>query len=233
MRNAELEREDAGGTGEMRAAASHHRDFGVGHDHVLPEAPEKARRFPSPIQGGLVGFQVHVTGPFLEGPGGYNSRMHELHQRDLHMSVHFERRRGRFLITTDPARIDVDAAHAFLDRSYWAEGIPKELLAKAIASSLCFALLDGDRQVGLARVVTDRATFAYLCDVYVLEDHRGAGLGKWLIEELLTHPDLQGLRRLVLATRDAHGLYARFGFEAPKNPQVYMEIVRPDIYRQR
>jgi GNAT superfamily N-acetyltransferase len=144
----------------------------------------------------------------------------------------FLRQRGRYQITTDPARVDVDAAHAYLSRSYWAEAIPRELLAKAMARSLCFALLDGDRQVGLARVISDGATFAYLCDVYVLEECRGQGLGKWLIETVMTHPDLQGLRRFVLATRDAHGLYAPFGFAPPQRPQVYMEIVRPDLYKK-
>ena len=98
--------------------------------------------------------------------------------------------------------------HAFLSRSFWAEGIPRETVAKAVANSLCFGLFDGTSQVGLARVVTDRATFGYLCDVYVLETHRGQGLGKWLIETVMAHPDLQGLRRFQLVTRDAHGLYA-------------------------
>jgi GNAT superfamily N-acetyltransferase len=148
------------------------------------------------------------------------------------VSEPFLRQRGRFQITTDPARADVDAAHAYLSRSYWAEEIPRQLLARAMAGSLCFALLDGDRQVGLARVISDGATFAYLCDVYVLEDYRGQGLGKWLIETVMDHPDLQGLRRFVLATRDAHGLYAQFGFAAPRNPQIYMEIARPDLYKK-
>lgn len=150
------------------------------------------------------------------------------------MFLPFESRRGRHVVTTDPARVDVDAAHAYLSRSYWAEAIPKALLERAIANSLCFALLaDDQRQLGLARVITDGATFAYLCDVYVLEEARGEGLGKWLIESVMAHPDLQGLRRFVLCTRDAHGLYAPFGFEPPKNPHIYMEIVRPDIYKTR
>ncbi len=143
----------------------------------------------------------------------------------------FKRVRGQYEITTDPDRIDLDAVHAYLTRSYWAEGISKDLLTKAIAGSLCFSLFDGGRQVGFARVVTDRATFAYLCDVYVLEEYSGRGLGKWLIEELQSHPDLQGIRRFVLVTRDAHGLYARFGFQPLQNPGGYMEIVRPDIYK--
>ncbi len=144
----------------------------------------------------------------------------------------FEREKGAYKISTNPRLIDLDALHTYLSRSYWAEGIPKEILAKAIASSLCFALFDGSRQVGFARVVTDRATFAYLCDVYVLEEYRGRGLGEWLIEELLSHPDLQGLRRFVLITRDAHGLYRQFGFGPLQNPGGYMEIVRPEIYKR-
>ena len=135
-------------------------------------------------------------------------------------------------ISTDPTRIDIEAVHAYLTRAYWCEGISKDLLAKAIAGSLCFALLDGDRQIGFARVVTDRATFAYLCDVYVLEGYSGQGLGKRLMQEVQSHPDLQGLRRFVLVTRDAHGLYKQFGFEPLKNPSNYMEIHHTDIYKQ-
>ncbi len=135
-------------------------------------------------------------------------------------------------VSTDPTRIDLDAVHAYLTRAYWCEGISKDLLAKAIAGSLCFALLDGDRQIGFARVVTDRATFAYLCDVYVLDEYAGQGLGKRLMEEVQSHPDLQGLRRFVLVTRDAHGLYKQFGFEPLKSPNSYMEIHHPDIYKQ-
>lgn len=137
---------------------------------------------------------------------------------------------GQYWITTDPQKLDLDAIHAFLGRSFWAEGIPKETMAKAIANSLCFGLFDGGDQVGLARVVTDRATFAYLCDVYVLETHRGRGLGKWLIETVMAHPDLQGLRRFQLVTRDAHGLYSRHGFETPSNLDRHMEIFRPGMY---
>ncbi|HEY6391995.1 MAG TPA: GNAT family N-acetyltransferase [Bryobacteraceae bacterium] len=139
--------------------------------------------------------------------------------------------RGQYEISTDRSRIDVDAVHAYLTRSYWAEGISKDLMAKAIAGSLCFSVFDGSRQIGFARVVTDRATFAYLCDVYILEEYTGRGLGKWLMQELQSHPDLQGLRRFVLVTRDAHGLYQQFGFQPLRNAAGYMEIVRPDIYK--
>lgn len=138
--------------------------------------------------------------------------------------------RGGYRIVTRESAVDVDAVHAYLTRSYWARGITRELVARAVRSSFCFSLYRGDRQVGFARVVTDRATFAYLCDVYVLEELRGQGLGKWLIETVVAHPDLQGLRRFVLATRDAHGLYARYGFCALKKPDQIMEIHVANIY---
>jgi GNAT superfamily N-acetyltransferase len=140
---------------------------------------------------------------------------------------------GQYSITTDPDRLDIDAIHEYLSRSFWAEGIPKDTVARSVANSLCFGLLDGGRQVGLARVVTDRATYAYLCDVYVLESHRGLGLGKWLIETVMAHPDLQGLRRFQLVTRDAHGLYSRHGFDAPLHPERHMEIFRHRMYLER
>jgi GNAT superfamily N-acetyltransferase len=137
-----------------------------------------------------------------------------------------------FFISTDPAQIDVDAVHAYLTRSYWAEGIPREVVAKSIEGSLCFGLFDGLRQIGFARVITDRSTFAYLCDVYVIEEYRGRGLGKKLMKEVCAHSDLQGLRRFVLVTRDAHRLYDQFGFTPLKDPSRYMEITRPGIYKQ-
>src|SRR5512139_1795356 len=110
----------------------------------------------------------------------------------------FERTQNTFRITTDVTSMDVDAIHAYLTRSYWAEGISKDLVARAMAGSLCFGLLDRGQQIGFARVVTDRATYAYLCDVYVLEEFQGRGLGTWFMQELMTHPDLQGLRRFGL-----------------------------------
>jgi len=141
--------------------------------------------------------------------------------------------KGRYWITTDTQKLDIDAIHAYLSRSFWAEGIPKETVAKAIVNSLCFGLFDGADQVGFARVVTDRATYAYLCDVYVLETHQGRGLGKWLIETVMAHPDLQGLRRFQLVTRDAHGLYSRHGFATPANPERQMEIFKHGMYLRR
>ena len=134
-------------------------------------------------------------------------------------------------ISTDPSRLQLDAIHAYLTRSYWSPGIPKELVARAIANSMCFGMYDvqgpTDTQVGFARVVTDKASFAYLADVYVLEEHRGQGLSKRLVEAVLSHPELQGMRRFLLATRDAHGLYAQFGFRAPAKPENFMEIRTP------
>jgi GNAT superfamily N-acetyltransferase len=133
-------------------------------------------------------------------------------------------------MTTDAAAMDLEAIHAYLTRSYWSEGIPKDLVARAMAGSLCFGLLDGARQIGFARVITDKATYAYLCDVYVLEDYQGRGLGTWMMQELMTHPDLLGLRRFGLVTRDAHGLYEKFGFAPLANPNGHMEIARPGLY---
>jgi len=144
--------------------------------------------------------------------------------------VHVEERFQQYRISTDPRSLDVDAIHAFLTRSYWAFGIPRATVAASIASSLCFGLFDGEAQIGFARVISDRATFAYLCDVYVLEDYRGRGLGKWLAEVVTSHPDLSGLRRFVLATRDAHGLYEKFGFTPLNKPEIFMEVFRPDVY---
>lgn len=140
--------------------------------------------------------------------------------------------RGEYSISTDPTRLDVEAIHSYLARAYWCEGIPRRTLERAIANSLCFGLFQGKDQVGLARVITDSATYAYLCDAYVLEDHRGKGLGKWLMECVLAHPACPGLRRFSLATRDAHGLYRQFGFRELSKPESMMEILRPDIYRQ-
>ena len=137
---------------------------------------------------------------------------------------------GQYTITTDQEKLDLNAIHAFLSRSFWAEGISRDTVATSIANSLCFGMFDGNEQVGFARVVTDRATYAYLCDVYVLETHRGRGLGKWLIETVMAHPDLQGLRRFQLVTRDAHGLYSRHGFAAPAHPERVMEIFRHGMY---
>jgi GNAT superfamily N-acetyltransferase len=142
----------------------------------------------------------------------------------------YERHRDGFTVSTHPGRLDVDAIHAFLTTSYWAEGIPRETVARSLEGSLCFGLYEGGSQIGLARVITDLATFAYLCDVYVLPERRGLGLGRWLMQCVMDHPGLAGLRRFVLVTRDAHELYRPFGFTEPARPETYMEIARPGIY---
>ena len=140
--------------------------------------------------------------------------------------------RGEFLISTDRARLHLDVIHNFLTNCYWAKGIPREVVERSIEHSLCFGIYDGSgRQVGFARVISDFATFAYLGDVFVLESHRGRGLGAWLMECVTQHRAVQGLRRWVLLTRDAHGLYARFGFTLLAAPERYMEVHRPDVYR--
>jgi len=133
-------------------------------------------------------------------------------------------------VTTDASRIDLEAIHGFLTTSYWSPAIPREVVERAIAHSLCFGALDGDRQVGFARVVSDRATFAYVCDVFVLESHRGRGVGKSLMAAIMAHPDLQGLRRIMLFSRDAHGLYAQYGFGAARYPDRLMEVFNPHPY---
>jgi len=141
---------------------------------------------------------------------------------------------GAYEISTDPARLDVAAIHAYLTRSYWSPGIPIGIVERALRHSLCFGIYEcaGGAQVGLARVVTDYATFAYLCDVYVLEGHRGFGLAKRMMRELMAHPALRDARRIMLATRDAHGLYAGFGFMEAGAAKNLMEVVRPDIYER-
>ena len=137
---------------------------------------------------------------------------------------------GEFEISDDPKRMDVSAIHSYLTRSYWAEGIKLELVDRCIQGSLCLGLFHRDQQVGFARVVTDRTTFAYLCDVYVLEIHHGKGLGRWLIESVMSHPDLQGLRRFMLVTKDAHRIYQQFGFANSTYPDRILEISRPGLY---
>jgi GNAT superfamily N-acetyltransferase len=134
------------------------------------------------------------------------------------------------VVTTDRSRLDLDVIHGFLTSSYWARGIPREFVARSMENSLCFGAFDGDRQVGFARVISDRATFAYICDVFALESHRGNGVGKSLMAAIMSHPELQGLRRWTLFTRDAHGLYRQYGFGAPKQPERLMEVVDSEPY---
>jgi GNAT superfamily N-acetyltransferase len=137
-----------------------------------------------------------------------------------------------FLITTDKNKVDALYVHQFLTRSYWAEGIALEIVERSIKGSLCFSVVYLNHQVGFARVITDEATFAYLADVFIDENFRGKGLSKWLMEVIMTYPTLQGLRRFLLATRDAHELYKQFGFEHLKNADRWMEIHKPNIYKQ-
>jgi GNAT superfamily N-acetyltransferase len=139
-------------------------------------------------------------------------------------------RRGDFVVSTDRERLDFDLIHGFLSRSYWAEGMPKVVLQRAIENSLCFGMFDRAQQVGFARAITDLATYAYLSDVFVVEGYRGRGLGRWMIECILTHPDLQGVRRIALFTRDAQGLYSQLGFGASTSKSEYMEIRNPGVY---
>jgi GNAT superfamily N-acetyltransferase len=136
-----------------------------------------------------------------------------------------------YTLTDDPAAIDAAAAHAYLTRSYWAEGIPLEVVERSIANSLCVAVRHEGRQVAFARIVSDYATFAYLADVHVIEDHRGQGLSHAMLEHLQAHPRLQGLRRWALFTADAQGLYARHGFSQYPLPERMMTRDDPDVYR--
>ena len=139
--------------------------------------------------------------------------------------------KGAYSITTDKNKIDIDFIHSFLTQSYWAEGITKEIISRSIAGSLCFGVFNKEKQVGFARMVTDEATFAYLADVFIAEDHRGKGLSKWLMEVIMSYPGLQGLRRILLATRDAHGLYAQFGFTPLAYTDRWMQIHDPFVYK--
>ena len=142
-----------------------------------------------------------------------------------------EWRRGELAVSDDPARIDRARVHDFISReSYWAKGIPRDVMDRAIDNSLCFGLYRGAAQLGFARVVTDRSTFAYLCDVFLEDGARGTGFGKWLVECIVAHPDLQGLRRFSLMTRDAHELYRRFGFKPLPDATRYLEIHHANAY---
>ena len=135
--------------------------------------------------------------------------------------------KDNFTISTDPSRLDRNIIADMLTRAYWAKGRPRERTERALENSLVFGIYDGDKQIGLARVVSDYAIFAYLCDVFILEEYRAHGLGKWLMETVMSHPDLQGLRRWTLATRDAHGLYQQYGWNPLNNPNGWMEILNP------
>lgn len=135
-------------------------------------------------------------------------------------------------ISTDPYRLDLKVIHDFLKTAYWCENIPREVIERAIRNSLCFGMYEFGRQIGFARVITDRATYAYVADVFILESHRGRGLSKRLMEAIVSHPDLCGLRRWSLVTRDAHGLYSKFGFQPLSQPEHHMEIFDRDVYKR-
>ncbi len=148
------------------------------------------------------------------------------------MSV-LEHRHGPYLISDDPARLDATAIHSYLTRSYWSESIPLETVQRALHGSLCIgAYAEAGAQVGLVRIISDHATYAYLCDVYVLEEHRGHRLSQAMLALTLRHPKLQGLRSWSLRTRDAHSLYTPFGFRPVEHPESYMALRFPDVYRQ-
>lgn len=142
---------------------------------------------------------------------------------------------GDFLISDDRKLLDLDLIHQYLSQeSYWAKGIPKDVVKRSIDHSVCFGIYTNQHQIGFARVVTDQATFAYLADVFILEEYRGKGLSKWLVETIHLHPDLQGLRRWLLGTRDAHGLYAKFGWTVftEEVSKRFMQKHFPDVYQQ-
>jgi GNAT superfamily N-acetyltransferase len=138
---------------------------------------------------------------------------------------------GDYQISTDKSLLDFEVIHNFLKTSYWSENIPMEIVRSAAENSLAFGIYHQNHQVGYARIISDFTTFAYLADVFILESERKKGLSKWLMECIMSIPELQGLRRWSLATRDAHGLYAQFGFNPLKTPESFMEIARPDIYK--
>ncbi len=139
--------------------------------------------------------------------------------------------REEFVISTDPARLEVEVIHQFLvTESYWANTRTLAQTVRTIENSICFGLYEADRQIGFARVVTDKSTFAYLGDVFIIDEFRGQRLSKWLMETIISHPELQGLRRWVLATRDAHELYRKYGFAELRFPERWMELAAPDAY---
>lgn len=144
-----------------------------------------------------------------------------------------EWQKGDFRVSTRFDELSLDVIHSFLQGSYWADGIPRATVEKSIRNSLCFGLFTGKTQIGFARVISDYTTFAYLADVFVLPEYRGQGLAKWLMECILEHPGLTGLRRWLLVTRDAHSLYEKFGFKPLAHPERLMEIHFPDVYRQQ
>jgi N-acetylglutamate synthase-like GNAT family acetyltransferase len=142
--------------------------------------------------------------------------------------------KGSFIISTEKEKMDVAYIHHFLSTdSYWAENIPIEIVKKSIEGSVCFGVFEGDKQIGFARVVTDTATFGYLADVFIDEMYRGCGLSKWLMETIMSHPELQGFRTWLLGTKDAHGLYAQFGFKQLDEPDRIMRKSNANVYTKK
>lgn len=139
--------------------------------------------------------------------------------------------KDRFTISTDKNLLDLDVIYGFISTSYWANGIPRSVVEKSVQNSLCFGLYDDMKQIGFARAVTDFATFAYMADVFIIKEYQGQGLGKLLVDYIVNYPEFKNLRRFMLATRDAHSLYEKFGFKPLNNPQNYMSIHKPDIYK--
>ena len=135
-----------------------------------------------------------------------------------------------FTFSTDKSKLDPSVIHAFLTESYWSKGCSMDNVLRRIENSICFGVYDTEQQIGFARVITDKTTFAYIADVFILENHRGQGLSKRLMAFIMEQPDLQNLRRWLLATRDAHGLYTQFGFTPLSNPEVWMDILNPNAY---
>lgn len=142
--------------------------------------------------------------------------------------------RGEYLITTNKSELDIEAIHDFLcNQSYWSKNIPIDIVRKSVEHSLNFGLFHVDKQIGYARVISDFSTIAYLGDVYVLTEYRGNGLSKWLMEEVMKHPELQGLRRWILLTSSAHELYKKFGWQEVAKPELYMELYNPNVYKEK
>lgn len=141
--------------------------------------------------------------------------------------------KDNYCISTDRSKLDMSVIHGFLSKSYWAEDIPVEIVKRSIENSLCFGVYNGTKQVGFARVISDYTTFAYLGDVFIIESERGKGLSKWLMECILKHKQLQGLRNFSLLTRDAHSLYAQYGFENLAKPQNFMAIKKDNFYKKK
>ncbi|MCC7158459.1 MAG: GNAT family N-acetyltransferase, partial [Ignavibacteria bacterium] len=145
----------------------------------------------------------------------------------------FEETKDGFLLSTDKSKLDVDCIFDFLsNRSYWAKGVPRDRVARSIENSMCFGIYENNKQVGFARIITDMATIGYLGDVFIVEEYRGRGLSKWLMECILKHPELSGLRRWILLTKDAHSLYRKYGFKDIEEPETYMELRNPNVYKK-